>query len=91
MTAPIFRSLDQLTGDLAPSPIGKILDTADEISGLAAELEALREERDELVIRNGELWKQVCDQCVELNALRAQLDRARAVEGWHGVTNGGLK
>lgn len=85
MTAPIFQSFNALTGDVAPSPVPAMLAAADEISGQAAEVEALREENAELQIRNGELWAQVCDQSVELNALRAQLDRARAEHdliGW---------
>jgi uncharacterized coiled-coil DUF342 family protein len=70
--------VDALSGTKAPTRFFEALSEADEHVALAAELEAVRDERDEALIRADELWTQVCDQSVELNALRAQLDRARA-------------
>lgn len=48
MTAPVFRSLDQLTGgERAISPVGKILDTADEIADQATQLTFARADADD--------------------------------------------
>jgi uncharacterized coiled-coil DUF342 family protein len=70
--------VDALSGTKAPTRFFQALSEADEHVALAAELEAVREERDEALVRAQELWAQVCDQSAELNQLRAQLDRARA-------------
>lgn len=77
-SAPRARIVDALTGSRAPTKFFQALSEADEHIALAAELEAVRDERDEARVRAQELWAQVCDQSAELNALRAQLDRARA-------------
>lgn len=53
MTAPMFRSLDQLSGD--KSPIPAMLDAADEIAGQAADVERLRDENASLRCRVDEL------------------------------------
>lgn len=77
-SAPRARPVDALTGSKAPTKFFQALSEADEHVALAAELEAVRDDRDEARVRAQELWVQVCDQSAELNALRAQLDRARA-------------
>lgn len=77
-SAPRARIVDALSGKRAPTRFFQALSEADEHVVLAAELEAVRDERDEALVRAQELWAQVCDQSGELNALRAQLDRARA-------------
>jgi uncharacterized coiled-coil DUF342 family protein len=77
-SAPRARLVDALSGTKAPSKFFQALSEADKHVALAAELEAVRDERDEALVRADELWQTVCDQSVELNALRAQLDRARA-------------
>jgi len=52
---------------------GLCTDSAD-----AAEVERLRDENDELRIRNQELWQQVCDQATGLARVSAERDTWRA-------------
>jgi chromosome segregation ATPase len=170
--APVFRSVDALSGDVAESPVLKILDTADEIAGQAAEcerlaaenaalrarlislsyaedddetqlrarvdrlthdnaklveqadglaqanesltsdrdgyresakdlstvlqsafadIESVRDERDEALIRADELHQSLNDARAEVVRLQRLLEQTRTVEPWSGKTSGGLK
>lgn len=86
MTAPIFRRLDQLTGDVAESPVGAILDTADQVCAELAEVYELRTRVQELTAENTDLAERLdsLDNAHKIT-LAALADARRGnTEPWHG-------
>lgn len=75
--APDFRSVDALTGERVESPIGKILDAADEISGQAAELDRLRRD-NEMLTRQADALCELSYRVQELEAERDDLSERLA-------------
>lgn len=69
MTAPAFRSIDQLSGEQASSKFFAALAEAD---AQASELEALRVENAGLRCRNDELSAALSSVCEELSFYREQ-------------------
>ena len=58
--------------------------------GLACAVDALRDARDEALIRADELHQSLNGARAEVVRLERELAQARAVEGWHGITSGGM-
>ncbi len=73
---PVFRSLDQLTGDLAPSPVGRILDTADAMAAELAEVGELRCRVQELTEDNQDKAEAIAALVREVAGLRQKLANA---------------
>jgi hypothetical protein len=94
MNPPDFNRLNHLTGEKVESPVGKILAAANEIAANAVEVDAAREALvrvDELLVENGELAERNHTLVLKISELKRELEWARSVEPFHGVTTGGLR
>lgn len=94
MTAPVFRSLDQLTGARAESPVVAILEAADEISGQTAALALARADADDAAETIGLLLDERDGLACRVQELTAERDefaeKLRELDEAHQITLGRL-